>query len=114
MRQHARLPIQEKYFEALLARVKERGLEAVLVMPPTRDIELKSYPPGALTEFDAWLHAKATAYGVPFLSYAGRPEFVAEDFADFSHLTPKGADKFSAILNVDLLELGFGQRVASR
>jgi hypothetical protein len=110
MRQHTRLPIQEKYFEAILALAKERKLKAVLVMPPTRDIELNSYPPGALTEFDAWLDAKAKAYGVPFLTYAGRPEFVAADFADFSHLTPKGADKFSAILDVDLLALGLGTR----
>lgn len=114
MRQHTRLPIQEQYFERILALVKDRGLRAVLLMPPTRDIELKSYPPGALAEFDAWLDAKAKAYGVPFLTYAGRPEFLAEDFADFSHLTPKGADKFSVILDADLRALGLGGRVAAR
>ena len=114
MRQHTRLPIQEKYFEAILAQAKERGLKAVLVMPPTRDIELKSYPPGVLAEFDEWLNEKAKTYGVPYLTYAGRPEFVATDFADFSHLTPAGADKFSEILNLDLLNLGLGKAVASR
>jgi hypothetical protein len=97
-------------FEKILAHARERGLKMVLLMPPTRDIELNSYPPGALAEFDAWLDAKAKAYGVPYLTYAGRPEFLAEDFADFSHLTPKGADKFSAILDKDLRGLGFGAR----
>jgi uncharacterized protein DUF4926 len=69
-------------------------------------VELRSYKPGAVDEMEAWFQAEAKAAGVTYLNYATDPRFSDADFADITHMTEAGADKFTDCLAIDLATLG--------
>lgn len=104
-RDPARLPFQVDYFRKTLACARARHVATILVMPPVRDVEISSYAPGVVAEFDGWLAREAAASGAVYLNYTNDPAFSTADFSDITHLTEAGADKFSALLGRDLARL---------
>lgn len=93
-RNFSRLPIQEKYFQKILDECKAQGIKVYLVMPPLRDVELAQYDPAQVEEFKRFISTFLNEQ-VVYLDYSTDANFTINDFIDFSHLGPEGADKFS-------------------
>ena len=43
-------------------------------------------------------------YGIEYYNYLKHSRFVKEDFKDNDHLNPKGAEKFSKIVDMEILK----------
>lgn len=100
-----RLPGQEHYFDEILKFAKDRKIKVFMVLPPTRQNELAAYSKETIQEFDAYFKSKADNKTVFFLDYSTHPDFEFKDYADITHLIEEGADKFSIILNRDLMKI---------
>lgn len=97
-RNFSRLPVQEKYFQKILDQCKTHDIKVYLVMPPLRDVELAQYDPAQVEEFKQFISTFLNEE-VVYLDYSTDPDFTINDFIDFSHLGPEGADKFSRTLS---------------
>jgi lysophospholipase L1-like esterase len=91
---------------AVVAGLRDRGIEVVLVMPPVTD-EFVELHPGGRTAFDEYRLAMADladAHDVAVLDYAdeGAPSW----FADTHHLNGDGASRLTTMLADDLAGLG--------
>ena len=100
-RDGGRLPIEEAYFENVLIFARQHNTPLVLVMPPTRADELKSYDAKTIAEFDNIFSTMARQYGGEYLNYSHSLEFVLNDYMDATHLDPQAADRFSVMLSKD-------------
>src|SRR5262249_14492701 len=105
-RDPARLPLLVHYFQATLEFARARGIRTLVIMPPMRDVEFKSYRPGEVEALDAWIAKTVADGGGTYLNYATHPDFSIVDFADITHLNAAGADRFSVVLRRDLQRLG--------
>lgn len=98
-----RLQVQEDYFLRILTYCAQKGIHAVVVMPPVRNVEMANYSQEFLQEFDAYLGNAAQQYGVTVLNYSQDQEFKATElFSDVTHLCPAGADLWTQKLDADL------------
>ena len=103
-----RLDIQEEYFSRILAYCEEKGISAVVVMPPVRDVEMANYSQEFLQEFDMYLENTARQYGATVLNYSKDSQFKAmELFSDVTHLCPAGADLWTQKLDANLKAVSF-------
>lgn len=103
-----RLGIQMQYFEKILTYCKEKGIEVVVVMPPTRNRELESYDEALLIECDRYLNDIVETYGVMLLNYSNDEKFKSTElYMDITHLSPKGGDLWTEQLNKDLINICF-------
>jgi len=109
-RETTRLPLLVRYFHMTLDWARTHDATVVIIMLPVRAVELRSYHPGAVDEMEAWFQSEAKAAGVAYLNYATDQEFSDADFADITHMTEAGADKFTDRLAIDLARLGLPRR----
>ena len=104
-RESNRLPVEEAYFEKILAYTQQHQIATLLIMPPTRDDELKSYDTATIKEFDELFQTKARQYGAHYLNFSTNKKFALEDYMDSTHLTPEAADRFSRMLSDEVAGL---------
>lgn len=98
-----RLALQEKYFEAILDHCEQRGIRVVLVMPPSRKVELSDYSLEKLDEFNSFLAKYENGYEMK-LDFSESVEFTDDDFDDPTHMNQAASKRFSLQLN-DSIEL---------
>jgi hypothetical protein len=75
----------------------------VLVAPPLTRGYVEAWPERDRVEFVRFMTAFARERGVTFVDYTLDARFQEVDFADADHLSPEGADRFSAILTTEVL-----------
>lgn len=101
-RDATRLPIQEAYFRRTLQWCADRNIRVVMLMPPVRQMELDTYPPGVVEAFDDWLERAAREHRASYVNFARHPDFTDADFADVTHLTEVAADRLSRLVGAEL------------
>ena len=95
------LNIQKEYFEKIISYSKANNIIVFLVMPPTRNIERKSYSDNYITNFDKYFIEKCEKNKIFYINYFN-VNFDLSLFMDDTHLTPNGASVFSNLLNNDI------------
>lgn len=101
------------YFNRVLSFANEHKLKTVLVIPPTGTGEHYLYKGDPHRDFHTFLDTVSAKYGMTeILDYSDSTMFADTDFVDVEgHLNGKGADKFTALLNRDLMRI-IGERKA--
>jgi hypothetical protein len=94
-----RLSGQEAYFEKILEWCRKHQVETVILLPPLRSAELQNYSPELIQDYTTYFSATAKTNNARFVDLSRSAEFKMSDFADATHLTPAGADKFSTLLD---------------
>jgi len=95
--------LQKKYFDKIFQFCKRKKITVFMVMPPARTEELKNISQSTLKLYDFFLDSTIKKQKGYYLNYAADQRFTGEDFADIAHLGKEGADKFSNILNQDII-----------
>lgn len=88
---------------ALLADCRREGIPCALVQMPVAATYRSWYAPHCLAQIDALLSELRTEFGVPVLD--GRCWVPDDEFPDYYHLLPKGAETFSRRLAQEVAPL---------
>ncbi len=96
-RESVMLDVQKGYFEKILDYCRDKNIKVMVVMPPLRENELKSYKEDYLEEFNEYINKSIGEVGIYF-NFTYDERFNIDDFSDITHLNKEGADKFSKIL----------------
>jgi lysophospholipase L1-like esterase len=99
------LPVQYKYFEKIINFTKQNNIKLIMVNMPMSATELKSFSPGRIAYFDKLFQSKTDNSSVFYLNFSQTGKFPIEDYMDYTHLNPAGADKFSVMLNDSLVKI---------
>jgi len=94
-----RLDIHEKYFEKIINLCRSNNIKLFLVMPPVREIELKSYNPLQLDDFDSYINRYSNNSNIFYLNYSEDNKYKLKDYTDVTHLNEDAANRFSKQLN---------------
>lgn len=95
---------QKNAYDRIILFCKENNIKIIQLMLPLRDIELNCYTQESKENMDNIFYSNDFA---KYLNYASKPGFFISDFMDDTHLNLNGADKFTKLLNVDLIKLSF-------
>jgi hypothetical protein len=98
-----RIPIQVKYFEKILAECNKNNIRVFICMMPARDIAMNYYTQKQINEFNQFVKSYNSQYEKLF-DFTYNKAFKMEDYTDIKHLTEKGADKFTTMLNDSINE----------
>lgn len=93
-----RLPIQEKYFEMILAFCKKNNIIVFITMQPTRKNALQNYSEDEMREFNNYVK-RHTNSSVFYLNCSELPGYSYEDYTDITHLNEDAANRFTMYLN---------------
>ena len=97
------LPVLAHYFDRVLSLLEERGIPAMFVPLPVNEATARAIRPAVRDGFTAWLAGYEARY--PGFHVVGPVVSAWPNrwFGDgFSHLNPKGAERFSAMLGACL------------
>ncbi len=103
-----RLDFQIRYFQKIIDLCKSKNIKILIIMPPLRSNELNLYTKSEIEEFDLFIREYTdnnNNNNILYLNYSTSRDFSSEDFADVTHLNESGANKFSKIVDKDLLNL---------
>lgn len=100
-----RLNLQITYFEKTINLCKAKQIKIIMVMPPSRRVEIKAYKDKDLKEFNNFIQKHTDNKNILYLNYSNLNGFETKDYTDFTHLNEKAANRFSKILNKDLIQL---------
>ena len=100
-------PVMTDALRDMLVRCKERGWQAVLVVPPFPDVYNEQFSSEFYQAFDKLLNQLSGEYGVPLLDYSHDPAFTEryDLFRDVQHMNLEGAESFSRRFFEDLRAL---------
>jgi len=96
-RESVMLDIQKNYFKNILEYCRDKNIKVMVIMPPLRDNELKSYKDEYLEIFNEYISESIEENEI-YLNFTYDERFNINDFSDITHLNKEGADKFSKIL----------------
>lgn len=82
-------PVTDRALRDLLEECRTRGIKTTLFILPEHSKLRSWYPPAAQTELAAYLHRLQEVYGTRVID--GRTWCPDDEFGDFCHLLPKGA-----------------------
>jgi hypothetical protein len=88
--------------EHLLAQLRSRDIEAVLVTTPVWPTYEAGMRPAYVERTAATIRRLQREYGVRYLSFLHEPRLHEEDFHDSSHLNARGARRFTHLLEAAL------------
>jgi hypothetical protein len=89
--------------DRMLALLQSKGITSILVSSPVTPEYLANCQPERLALAEHAANEMSRKYGLRFANYMADPRFAGEDFADFDHLSPAGAEKFSRLLATEVL-----------
>ena len=95
----------EQYLREIVKECKSRDLTLVLITPPCRKLYNEMMNEKQYDKMKDIIKSIEDDYGVTYLDYLQDNRFVEDDYYDSNHLSEYGAEKFSIILNEDLLKL---------
>lgn len=100
-----RLQFQVDYFEKVLYLCKQEKIRVFIVTLPTRQEELDSYSEAQIKEFNTFISTYVNGNDVFYFNHSLDHNFKTNDFTDITHLNESAADRFSKILNNNIMGL---------
>ncbi len=97
------LPRNVALIEKAIDRLRARNVELALVVPPIPATVGKMVDPARRAQMISILERLASRDGVSYRDYFEDPRFVLDDFGDPDHLSESGAQKFTQILQEDVV-----------
>jgi hypothetical protein len=88
--------------ETVLHRLRQRGIEVILVTIPVSQHYSSGMNPGQYQRMQVELRRLSEQPGVVYLNYTGDPRFDDGDFRNADHLNRRGAEKFTEILRQEM------------
>ena len=95
------------YIDRLLTELQSRDVRVVLVTVPVYGRYLKHADPQILSENHRIIAGIASRYSVSYHDYSRDTRFGYQDFYDPDHLNQTGAQKFSRLLDAEVLVTQF-------
>ena len=92
------------YFEKIAAFCKEHNIQLILITTPTWHAYYDRLDSKQLEKMYEIIEEMKQKYGLPYYDYLKDARFEADDFWDSDHLSDKGAEKFTRILQQDLFD----------
>jgi hypothetical protein len=93
-----------KELELLVRELKKRNITPVIVTPPVLSTYYKFANKTKLKRTEEVINAICLKYNCGYFNYFTDNRFVSKDFRDNDHLNFVGAEKFSKIINNEILE----------
>jgi Protein of unknown function (DUF1574) len=91
--------------ERLCELLKRRNVSAVFITVPTHHSYYDHINVTSYQRMQETIKQFTGKYGVPYFNYLRDDRFTLEDFVDSDHLSKRGAEKFSHILNQDVVNV---------
>jgi hypothetical protein len=102
----APLPVQDHYFNSMLAALDKRGVDILLTMMPVNQETFASTSPQVRTQLATYLKSAARRYPHVHLVGEVEPHWPAMYFGDkYSHLNRQGATLYTARMDACLQKL---------
>jgi hypothetical protein len=99
----ANFPENISWFERMLSALSKSKIRVFFVSTPV----LKSYSDNLIPDIQVKnkliITEMSEKYGIPYFDYSNDPFFVMGDFYDNDHLNSRGAEKFSRLLDREIL-----------
>jgi DltD protein len=89
--------------DTFLSALKKRNITPVFITPPVTSYYYKYVSAQKLDSMHTTVSSLCNKYGCSYFNYFTDKRFLLTDFADCDHLNSSGAEKFSKILNNDIL-----------
>jgi len=99
-----RLPVQMNYFNLIIDFCKENNIDVVLCMLPKRKNILRHFKPDDIEEFNMYINS-FTSNRIHYLNYSEQEGWTVADYTDRIHFNENAANKFSGVLNDDIMRL---------
>jgi hypothetical protein len=97
------------YIEKIIIQSKKRGIIPVLITIPTYKTYYNNIDQETWKITQEIISRLEKTYGITYYNYLRDSRFNKEDFADDDHLNFKGAEKFSKIVNEEILKVRIKQ-----
>lgn len=92
------------YLEEIVKKCREKNIVPIIITTPTYVTYYENLNRENLKITEQKLGEIQKKYGVEYYNYLKDSRFVKEDFKDNDHLNPKGAEKFSKIVDMEILK----------
>ncbi len=90
------LPVLDRYFNEILARLDRSGIEAIFLPMPVNETTYRQVAPALRQGFAAYLHAYAARYKRFHVAEEIMPHRPDTAFGDeFCHMNPQAAERYS-------------------
>jgi hypothetical protein len=89
--------------EDMVTSLRERGARVVLVSAPMAEALYTQFDPVRVARMQAIINDFKARYGIEYFDFTADPRFTQDDFHDVDHLSKEGAEKFSRILNDEVI-----------
>ncbi len=99
-----RLPVQVNYFNLIIDYCNNNEIEVVLCMLPKRKNILRHFKQNNIEEFNSYINS-FTNKRIHYLNYSNQKGWSVTDYTDRIHFNENAANKFSKVLNDDILRL---------
>ena len=90
--------------ESACALLKRRNVSVVFITVPTHHTYYDHIDATSYQRMQDTIKEMTERYGVPYFNYLHDARFTTEDFFNSDHLNERGAEKFSRILNEDVVK----------
>jgi hypothetical protein len=87
----------------LFRLLRQKGIGLVIITPPVYHTCYDNLDPARLRQMEELIRSLCNRYGAHYFNYLTDKRFILADFADNDHLNSIGAEKFTGILNTDIL-----------
>ncbi len=91
------------YLDHLVKELKRRNIQPILITPPVLSTYSRFADTLLLNKNNELITSLCSKYDTRYVDYFNDPRFVKRDFKDNDHLNFIGAEKFSRIINDELL-----------
>lgn len=98
------IPENMKILSNLIEDCQSRQIKIVLITTPGLHFYYDHMDPIRYQRMQDNLNSLKVRYEIPYFNYLKDPRFVPSDFANQDHLNTKGAEKFSKILDVEIIK----------
>ena len=102
MRESNRI-INMRELEALLFELQRRGISYALFTPPVTHFYSQSVEPAKYQDMQQRMARLGEVFGAPYYNYFDDARFDLTHFADYDHLNPAGAKRFSELLRDEVV-----------
>ena len=92
-----------KYLEILLKEITKRNITPVFITSPVHKTYYDNTDSGKILLIEEVINNLCLKYSCRYYNYFRDSRFEDEDFADVDHLNPKGAEKYSEIIDDEIL-----------
>jgi hypothetical protein len=91
--------LNRKRLASITEYCKQHSIQVYFLSTPLYSTYRENMSAAKKARFDAFVTEFTRQYGVPFYDYSKNPRFTLKDFADDDHLNPRGAEKYSRIID---------------